>query len=49
VVVISAEEFERLHRLDQARAPSFSELLLAIPQGGEPFRRAKVRPRDVDF
>ena len=49
VVVVAAEEFDRLHRLDQAQAPSFVELLLAIPQDDEPFETSEVRPRDVDF
>jgi antitoxin Phd len=49
VVVVSAEEFERLSRLDQAAVPSFVELLLAIPQNDEPFETSEVRPRDVEF
>jgi hypothetical protein len=38
-VVLSAEEYERLRRLDQANAPSLAELLLQIPQDDEPFER----------
>ncbi len=49
VVVVAAEEFERLHRLDQAQAPSLPELLLDIPQDNEPFERLKVRLRDLDL
>jgi len=32
VVVVAAEEYERLRRLDRAQASSFAELLLAIPR-----------------
>lgn len=49
VVVVAADEFERLRRLQRERAPSFAELLLEIPQDGAELFRAKVRPRDVDF
>ena len=49
VVVISAEEYERLCRVDRANAPSFTELLLAMPQDGESFERASLKPRDVEF
>jgi antitoxin Phd len=49
VVVLAAEEFERLSRLDRAQAPTFAELLLAIPQDDGEFERATVRPRDVEL
>lgn len=52
VVVVAAEEFERLRRLDRAGAPTFADLLLAIPQGGdeeEALERATARLRDVEF
>jgi antitoxin Phd len=49
VVVIHVAEFERLRRLDQAQAPSFAELLLAMPQDSGEFPRPKARPREVDF
>jgi len=49
VVVISAEEYERLCRIDRANAPSFNELLLAMPQDGESFERPSLKPRDVEF
>ena len=50
VVVIAAEEFDRLRRLDRAQAPTFADLLLAIPQDdGEAFERATVRPREVEL
>ena len=30
VVIVAADEYERLHKLEQLKAPSFAELLLAI-------------------
>jgi antitoxin Phd len=49
VVVVDVAEYERLQRLDRVQAPSFAELLLAMPQDGEEFPRLKVRPRDVEL
>lgn len=49
VVVVDVAEYERLQRLERARAPSFPELLLAMPQGGEAFVRLNARPRDVEL
>lgn len=49
VVVVAAEEYERLERLARLKAPSFAEMLLAMPKGGEPFERMETRPRDIDF
>ena len=49
VVVLSAEEYERLRRIDRANAPSFTELLLAMPQDDEPFERASLSPREIEF
>ena len=37
VVVLSVEEYERLCRLEKAKAPTFTDLLLAIPQDDEEF------------
>ncbi len=48
-VVISAEAYERLQRLEQAAAPSFASLLLDMPQDDQPFERLPVRQRDVEF
>jgi antitoxin Phd len=47
-VVISAEAYERLQRLEQAAAPSFAKLLLDMPQDDQPFERLPLRQRDVD-
>jgi prevent-host-death family protein len=47
-VVLSAAEYERLKRLDQAGAPSLGELLLAMPQDDDTFERLLATPRDLD-
>ena len=49
VVVVAAEAFERLNRLDRVQAPSFSEMLLTMPQDDGSFERPDVRPRDLEF
>ncbi len=52
VVVLAAEEYERLRRLDQTQAPSFVDHLLAVPREPSPDEneaRADLRPRDVTF
>ncbi len=49
VVVVAADDYERLRQLERAQAPSFAQLLLAIPQDGGEFPRRQVRPRDVEF
>ena len=45
-VVLSAAEYERLQRLEQASAPSLGDLLLAIPQDDEPFEPMALEPRE---
>jgi len=47
-VVLSAAEYERLKRLDQANAPSLGELLLAMPQDDIAFERLPATPRDLE-
>jgi antitoxin Phd len=49
VVVLAAEEYERLRRLQRLKAPSFADLLLAMPTGGEDFERLEGRMRDPGF
>ena len=49
VVVLAVDEYERLRSLEKANAPSFVDLLLAIPQGGEDFGRIPLAARPMDF
>jgi antitoxin Phd len=49
VVVVDADEYERLRKLQHLNAPSFAEMLLAMPQGGEEFERLEGRMRDPGF
>lgn len=47
-VVVDVSEYERLRRVERARAPSFSDVLLAMPQDDGEFPRVKVRLRDLE-
>jgi prevent-host-death family protein len=47
VVVVDVAEYQRLRQFEQAQAPSFGEMLLAIPQDDGTFPGAPVRPRDA--
>lgn len=47
VVVISAEEYERLHQLETSEAPSFAEMLLSMPQDDGEFERPSISLRDL--
>jgi antitoxin Phd len=49
VVVVEVAEYERLRRVERARAPSFADLLLSMPQDGGEFPRDDVRMRDLDL
>ena len=49
VVVISADEYERLRHLEKAKAPTFPELLLAMPQDDGEFQRIRIGLRPTDF
>lgn len=39
VVVLAVAEYERLRHLEKTAAPTFADLLLAIPQDDEEFER----------
>ncbi len=39
VIVVAANEYERLCKLQRLKTPSFAEMLLAMPQGGRAFER----------
>jgi len=49
VVVVAVDEYERLRKLQRLKAPTFAELLLAMPTGGEDFERLEGRMRDPGF
>ncbi|MBI4754522.1 MAG: type II toxin-antitoxin system Phd/YefM family antitoxin [Betaproteobacteria bacterium] len=49
VVVLAAEEYERLVRRDRGAAPSLASLLLSMPQDDGEFVRADLRLRDPGF
>ncbi len=49
VVVVAANEYDRLRKLQQLTAPSFAGMLLAMPRGDVEFKRLKAAPRDVEF
>ncbi len=49
VVVLSTEEYERLSQLDAANAPTFADMLLAIPRDHREFERLDPELRPVGF
>ena len=49
VVVVDVAQYERLQQLERSQAPSFADLLLAMPQDDGEFPRSKVRMRDPEF
>jgi len=49
VVVVDVVEYERLRHLERAKAPSFVEVILAMPQDNSEFPRRNVRMRDLDL
>ena len=48
VVVLAAEEYERLCRLEKANAPTLARLLLEIPRDDQDFDRLPLPPRPLD-
>jgi antitoxin Phd len=48
VVVVDVLEYDRLRRLERAHAPSFADVLLAMPQDDGEFPRPNVHMRDLD-
>ena len=48
-VVLAANEYERLRRLERLKAPSFTELLLAMPSDDKEFERLEARLRETGF
>jgi antitoxin Phd len=49
VVVVNVVEYERLRQLERAKAPSFAEVILAMPQDDGEFPRRIVQMRDLDL
>ena len=49
VVVVAAEEYDRLKTLERQKVVSFKEHLLNMPRDDGTFERMKVRLRDPDF
>jgi antitoxin Phd len=49
VVVVAADEYDRLRKLEHLKAPSFAEMLLAMPQCDLEFERLNTTPRDIEF
>jgi prevent-host-death family protein len=49
VVVVAADEYDRLKTLERQKAISFKEHLLNMPKDGGTFERMKVRLRDPGF
>ncbi len=49
VVVLSAEEYDRLCHLERSHAPTFGQLLLEIPQDDQEFQRLSIPTRPLDL
>ena len=49
VVVLAAEEYDRLCRLEKSNAPTLGELLLEIPQDDQEFDRMSLPARPLDL
>lgn len=49
VVVVAADEYDRLRKLQQLKAPSFAKMLRAMPQGDIKIERLKTTPRKIEF
>ena len=48
-MVLAVDEYERLRRMERAEAPTFTELLLEIPQDDEEFERLSVPARQLEL
>lgn len=49
VVVLAADEYDRLCRLERSHAPTLAELLLEIPQDDQEFERLSIPSRPLDL
>ena len=48
VVVVAADEYERLRQLERLKAPSFADHLLAMPTDDGEFKRLKGHLRETN-
>jgi antitoxin Phd len=49
VVIVAADEYERLRHIERIKAPTFSDHLLAIPADDGAFERLDARLRDIEL
>ena len=49
VVVVAAEEYKRLQRLEVLKAPTFADHLLAMPSDDGNFKRLEGRLRETNL
>ena len=49
VVVLAADEYDRLCRLEKSSAPTLGDLLLEIPQDDEEFQRLSIPALPLDL
>ena len=49
VVVVAADEYERLRQLERLKAPSFADHILAMPTDDGEFKRLKGRLRETSY
>ena len=49
VVVVAADEYDRLRRLERSQAPTLGELLLEIPQDDRELPRLCIPNRPLDL
>ncbi|MBI2353413.1 MAG: type II toxin-antitoxin system prevent-host-death family antitoxin [Deltaproteobacteria bacterium] len=49
VVVVAADEYERLEKIQTAAMPSFADHLLTLPKDDGEFERIPFRSRKVQF
>jgi prevent-host-death family protein len=49
VVVLAAEEYERLCQLEKTQAPTLADLLLAMPQDDGEFESLRLPSRPLDL
>ena len=48
VVILAANEYERLRQIEESHVPNLSGLLLEIPQDDQEFDRPSITPRVLE-